>query len=376
LVVVKVRIKQHERGLWFRHGDFKGLLKPGEYLFWSRLVGSKRDTIEVVNTLAMKFEHALLEMLVRNPALREELVVVELTQTQRALVWKDGWLLHVLGAGRTAYWKASGEYSVEVFDSAEVRFSHSKLEAVLAHPSASAFLESVEVEPHVEMLLLINGVLSGRLAPGKHAFWKGAGRVRVVPVDRREQVLDIAGQEIMTADKVTLRMNLAAVYQVTDALKAVTVSTDYAQALYRESQLAVRAAVGTRTLDQLLADKESVSGEVKSVLVPRAADFGVEVRSVGLKDIILPGDMKAILNQVIEAQKKAEADLIRRREETAAARSQANTAKLLAENPGLARLKELEMLQAVLSGAKTTFVFGSGDIAEQVRSLVSKPEAS
>jgi regulator of protease activity HflC (stomatin/prohibitin superfamily) len=140
----------------------------------------------------------------------------------------------------------------------------------------------------------------------------------------------------------------------------------------------VRAAVGTRTLDQLLADKESVSGEVKSVLVPRAADFGVEVRSVGLKDIILPGDMKAILNQVIEAQKKAEADLIRRREETASARSQANTAKLLAENPGLARLKELEMLQAVLSGAKTTFVVrlgghrGAGpEPGEQARGFVN-----
>jgi regulator of protease activity HflC (stomatin/prohibitin superfamily) len=350
-------------------------LKPGPYRYWTRLIGWKRDTVEVVSTLAMKFEHPLLEVLVRHPSVRDELVVVELAETQRALVWKDGRLAHILGAGRTAYWKAGAEYRVEVFDVSEVRFNHSKLEAVLAHPSAYAFLESVEVEPHVELLLLINGALAGRLPPGKHAFWKGAGRVRVVPIDRREQAADVAGQEIMTADKVTLRVNLAAVYQVTDALRAVTAVTDYAQSLYREAQLALRAAVGTRTLDQLLADKESVSGEVKAVLGPRAAEFGVEVQSVGLKDIILPGDMKVILNQVIEAQKKAEADLIRRREETAAARSQANTARLLAENPGLARLKELEMLQAVLSGAKTTFVFGSGDIAEQVRSLVSKPEA-
>jgi regulator of protease activity HflC (stomatin/prohibitin superfamily) len=81
--------------------------------------------------------------------------------------------------------------------------------------------------------------------------------------------------------------------------------------------------------------------------------------------------MKTILNQVIEAQKQAEANLIRRREETAAARSQANTAKLLAESPVLLRMKELESLQAILSGAKVTFVLGQGDLGQQVRSLVA-----
>jgi regulator of protease activity HflC (stomatin/prohibitin superfamily) len=91
-----------------------------------------------------------------------------------------------------------------------------------------------------------------------------------------------------------------------------------------------------------------------------------------LKDIILPGDMKTILNQVIEAQKEAEANLIRRREETAAARSQANTAKLLAENPVLSRLKELEMLQSIVSGAKSTFVFGSGDMLDNLRGLIGQ----
>ena len=97
------------------------------------------------------------------------------------------------------------------------------------------------------------------------------------------------------------------------------------------------------------------------------------VKGVGLRDIILPGDMKTLLNQVIAATKEAEANLIRRREETAAARSQVNTAKLLAENPQLARLKELEMLQGILAGSRATFVFGGGgDIAEQVRGLIAE----
>ena len=180
-------------------------------------------------------------------------------------------------------------------------------------------------------------------------------------MDLREQFPDVAGQEIITADKVTLRVNLLVSWQVADPVKAVSTVGDYAQALYREAQLALRAAVGTRPLDHLLADKESVGGEVKAALSARTAEFGVSVKGVGLRDIILPGDMKTLLNGVIAAQKEAEANLIRRREETASVRSQANTAKLLAESPHLARLKELELLKDVLAGTSATFVFGEGD---------------
>ena len=82
--------------------------------------------------------------------------------------------------------------------------------------------------------------------------------------------------------------------------------------------------------------------------------------------------MKTLLNQVIAATKEAEANLIRRREETAAARSQANTAKLLAENPPLPRLKELEMLKEVLAGTNATFVLGQGDLSDQLRGLITQ----
>ena len=110
---------------------------------------------------------------------------------------------------------------------------------------------------------------------------------------------------------------------------------------------------------------------MKNTLTARAAEMGVRVIGVGLRDIVLPGDMKTLLNQVIAATKEAEANLIRRREETAAARSQANTAKLLSESPALARVKELEMLKEVLAGTKATFVFGQGDLTEQIRTLIA-----
>jgi len=79
----------------------------------------------------------------------------------------------------------------------------------------------------------------------------------------------------------------------------------------------------------------------------RVSEYGISVASVGVRDIFLPGDMKTILNQVVEAEKSAEANLIKRREETAAIRSLHNTARMMENNPTLMRLKELEVLEKV-----------------------------
>ena len=368
----KVRIRKHERGLWFRDGDFHRLIGPGEYRFWSKLYSRDRDRVEVVNTLDNRFVHSLLDVLVEDPEVRDELVVVDLADSQRALVWRDERLVHVLGPGRYAFWKSPYRMKVETFDVSDFVFEHSKIEAVIAHSEAGKWLQGLDIESYEDVLLFRDGELVKTLTQGRYVFWKGSGRIVWKSVDRREQLADVSGQEIMTADKVTLRVNLIVVYQVSDSVAAVTVTSDYAQALYREAQLALRASVGTQTLDALLSDKESVGTEVADVLRKRVSDFGLTVRSVGLRDIILPGEMKLILNQVIEAEKSAQANLIRRREETAAARSQANTAKLLAENPTLARMKELEILSEMVSGTRATFVFGQGELFEQVRSLVGK----
>src|SRR5207248_7154844 len=165
-----------------------------------------------------------------------------------------------------------------------------KLPAILQHPDATRYLDGVAVPDHEDVLLYRDGVHVDTLRGGLHVFWKGAGKVTWKAVDRREQTADVAGQEIMTADKVTLRVNLLVTYQVADAVKAVTAVADYTQALYREAQLVLRAAVGTRTLDALLGDKESVGGEVKNTLTARAAEMGVRVIGVGLRDIVLPAD--------------------------------------------------------------------------------------
>lgn len=371
-MVFPIRVRTHERALVFVHNELRAVFGPGVHRWAGSLFYKVRRVlrVEIVSTLEAEFEHPELEALAKHPMLEDELEVVNLGAMQRAVVWKDGRVLRVLGQGLYAFWKSAG-VCVETFDAEALTFQHAKAAVVLAHADAKALLDSVTVEPHVAVLWYVDGALRGRLATGRHAFWKNVASVRAVQADLREQVADVAGQEIMTSDKVSLRVNLLVTYQVTDPVKAVTVVSDASQALYRESQLALRAAVGTRSLDQLLSDKEAVGSMVREAITSRASEFGITVRSVGLKDIVLPGDMKAILNQVIEAEKRAQAESIKRREETAAARSQANTAKLLAENPALARLKELEALQEILKGTTATFVLGPGDVYQQVRSLVA-----
>jgi regulator of protease activity HflC (stomatin/prohibitin superfamily) len=150
----------------------------------------------------------------------------------------------------------------------------------------------------------------------------------------------------------------------------VTVSEGAQQSLYREAQLALRALVGARDLDSFLTDKDVVTREFEEAVRRRAKELGLEIVSVGVRDVILPGDMKDLMNKVTEAKKAAEANLIVRREETAAMRSQANTARLLADNPTLMRLRELEVLEKVAASGKLNVVLGEKGLTDRVVNLL------
>lgn len=374
--MLTVHIREHERGLRFRRGDLDGVLKPGSYWVTPQRLQFDKVEFERVNILDTLFEHPLIDVLIKHDDLRAELQIVELADHERAVVWKDGRLAFVLRPGRHALWREPYELRVKVYDVSDPRIAAAEAEAIRNVRGATQHFEEAQIASFERGRLTIDGQDLGLLDPGRHLFWRTERSIAVQKIDLREQFEDVSGQEIMTRDKVTLRVNLYVTYQVTDPQLVLTTVADYQQALYRAAQLALRAAIGQRDLDAILADKESLSREVTNDLRERAAEIGLTVKHVGLRDIILPGDMKSILNQVIAAQKSAEANLIRRREETAAARSQANTAKLLAENPLLARLKELEALQEILAGAQVTFVLGQGPITDQIRGLVAGDKAS
>jgi regulator of protease activity HflC (stomatin/prohibitin superfamily) len=323
--------------------------------------------VQVYDVTKAEIELPRVEVLIaESRALLEPYVqIVELGDRQVGLVYKDERLTGVLAPGtRQLYWRGPVKVRVELLDIATECTLDASTARVLLRALGTAALTGgigvAEVPDTSIGLLIVDGELRDVLKPGVTAYWKHQRNVRVELADLRLQTMEVAGQEILTRDKVSLRLNLTALWQVTDAVKARSTVSNAAEYVYKELQLALREAVGSRTLDELLTDKGAVDREVAASAVKLEAS-GLAVRSVGVKDVILPGEMKTILNQVVEAEKVAQANLIKRREETAATRSLLNTARLMDENPTLLRLKELETLEKVTGKIDKLTVFGGLD---------------
>jgi regulator of protease activity HflC (stomatin/prohibitin superfamily) len=187
--------------------------------------------------------------------------------------------------------------------------------------------------------------------------------------------MEVSGQDILSKDKVPLRLNLTAGYRIIDPLKAKNSLADIASFLYKELQFALRGAVGERSLDALLEDKGSIDASIATYIRQKTTDYGIEIDSVGIKDIILPGEIKTILSKVVEAEKAAQANVVRRREETAATRSMLNTAKVMEDNPVALRLKELEVLERIAEKIDRIQVNGSLDSILTDLININRPKA-
>jgi hypothetical protein len=362
-----VKIHSHEKGLLFRDKEFKGVLASGRHWFLD-LADAVR--VQVVSQRSPWLAHEALDLIVKSGCLGDEALVLDLKDHERGLVWIDGRFQRILGPGLHALWTGFREVRSEVVDARAVRFTHKEMNTILASPSAAEQLDNVVVEEGFAAVYCKDGEYVQTLGPGRYLFWKQLGKVRVQHVDLRESVLDVGGQEIMSGDKVTLRLNAQLSYRVTDAQRAVTAVENLTQSLYRETQLALRALVGSYELDALLEGKERLAAELEQALTRRAPEFGVKIIGVGIRDLILPGEMKELLNKVIAARKAAEANLIVRREETAAMRSQANTARLLENNPTLMRLRELEVLEKVAGTSELKVILGEKGLADRVVNLL------
>ncbi|HEX7151210.1 MAG TPA: slipin family protein [Thermoanaerobaculia bacterium] len=353
----RYKINPHERGLLWRDGEFIGVLQPGVH--W-KLDPRFRLHMDRVATRDAWLTHKSMALIIRSGLLGDDAIALELADHQRALVWFNGRFNAICAPGRYVIWKDMFDVRVELVDAREIQFTHPDFPSIMKEPEAATLLEKVVVEPGRVAVVFHDGALYATLQPGTYAFWRNTGQLRVLDVDLREQVLDIGGQEIMTADKVTLRLNALVTYLVADPVRTVTASADAPQALYRAAQLALRELVGARELDVLLTSRDVLTTELEAHVRARAEELGLAVVSTGVRDVILPGDMKELLNRVTEAKKAAEAALVTRREETAAMRMQANTAKILEGSPTLMKLRELEVLEKVAAKANLTVVLGDG----------------
>ena len=355
----RVKVALYERALVYRDRNLERVLAPGKY--W--LVGRGLDVV-IYDVSKAELELPRADVLVAEARelLEPYVQIVELGDREVGLVYKNERLTGVLAPGsRQLYWKGPVAVRVEVRDISQEYSLDANTARVLMRSLGTVGLASMvgvtEVPDTAVGLLIVDGELREVLKPGVTAYWKYQRNLKVELAELRLQAMEVAGQEILTRDKVSLRLNLTALWQVTDAVKARSVVSNAADYVYKELQLALREAVGTRTLDELLTDKGAIDREVAESAA-RLEASGLAVRSVGVKDVILPGEMKTILNQVVEAEKVAQANLIRRREETAATRSLLNTARLMEENPTLLRLKELETLEKVTEKVGSLTVYG------------------
>ena len=364
----RVTVKKNERGILLRNGDFDRVLQPGVHWLFEGLDALRVETFALEQPA---FTHSLADYLMaKEPGVvAAEFVRVEFTETQVGLRSENGALVEVLAPStRRLYWKAQVDVQVEVIDialSAEVPVTVvARLVQTQMRQRAVAGLAGVlqvQVPEYGAGILWVDGKVERLLGAGSYAFWKFNRNVSVESVDLRLQTLEVTGQEILTRDMVSLRLNLSASWRYTDVLKAFTQLAKPAEHLYRELQFGLRAAVGTRTLDELLENKTVIDEVVTAHVVSKLAAYGVALDGVGVKDIVLPGEMKTILAQVVEAEKSAQANVIRRREETAATRSLLNTAKVMEGNPVALRMKELETLERVAERIDKISVFGGLD---------------
>jgi regulator of protease activity HflC (stomatin/prohibitin superfamily) len=364
----KITVKKNERAVLLRNGDFERMLQPGKHWLFSAV-----DTMRV-ESFALEqaaFTHGLADyFMAKEPSLvAQEFVQAALSDVQVGLRYDNGVLAEVLAPGtRKLFWKGLNEVRIDVVDISESEKLPVDLVAKLGQNQLRqrpvVGLQAVllvQVPEFHAGVLTVDGKVRELLRAGAYGFWRFNRQVQVECVDLRSQALEVSGQEILTKDKVGLRLNLLANWRYEDVLKAFAQTGKPAEYVYRELQLGLRVAVGTRTLDELLENKSTIDEMVSDYARVKLADAGMKLDNLGVKDIILPGEMKTILAQVVEAEKSAQANVIRRREETAATRSLLNTAKLMEDNPIALRMKELETLERVAERIDKISVFGGLD---------------
>ena len=355
----KVVIGDGERGLEYVNRRFERVLLPGVYRFW---YGMTPREVRVVDTVQLEYVGKDVDGMVQRlgDEVSKYFVLADVGVNEVGLLSINGKLVDVLAPGtRKLYWRVADKVSVELLPQGEdFAVPEAVAQRLRQLGSLSKYALAADVPAQNVGLVFINGKLAKTLPAGAYAFWNFAKNVVVSVVDLRVQGVEVSGQEMLTRDKVSLRVNLAATFRVIDAVAWRTKVVKAEEFLYRELQFGLRKVVSARTLDELLGDKASLDADVYASVRGRVVEMGAELLGVGVKDIILPGEMRDILNMVVQTEKAAQANVIRRREEANAMRSALNTARLMQDSPILMRLKELETLEKVTEKIGKLTVFG------------------
>lgn len=203
---------------------------------------------------------------------------------------------------------------------------------------------------HERGLKYSKGKFVGTVMPGRyfHTF-----ETKIERLDIRLRTVTVGGQEVLSADGVSLKLSLVAQYEIADANIAIHKVEFFQEALYVALQSALREIVSALKIDEVIAERREIATKLFELSEKRVAELGLKLVWVNVKDIMFAGEFKKIFSQVVEARQQGLAALEKARGETAALRSLANAAKLLESNPALMQLK---LLQAIGESSGNTIV--------------------
>jgi regulator of protease activity HflC (stomatin/prohibitin superfamily) len=165
-------------------------------------------------------------------------------------------------------------------------------------------------------LRYVDGRFDQVLEPGRYEVPQARPRkpvVAIVPIDVRERELNIKGQEILTADKVAVRVNIITHFRVVDPRAAVEQVADYADRIYSDVQLAARRSLASMTLEAILTNRNQLSEDILRDVEGVSAGYGVQIVRADVKDLVFPGNLQEIMNRVLTAQRMAEAQMVEAR---------------------------------------------------------------
>lgn len=361
----RVRINAGKVGLVFKRGNYVKVITQGTH--W---IGFNQRAL-IYNLESIFTAPIALELLLQDKTLADMLDVIEVKDNGLVLVYEKGNFKTLLSAGRYVYWKGLIKREFTYVDLDKIYITENIDKALLSNYELGKYIRTFEVAAYEKAILLVDDVYTKTLDGGTYRFWRNDTTIKMAKADLRQLQLEIAGQELLTKDKAAIRINFYTQYKVTDIEKALLENKDYEKQLYIAMQLVLRTYVGAYTLDELLERKDNIAEAVFEDVKTNASKLGVTILNCGIRDVILTGDMKEIMNQVLVAQKKAQANTITRREETASTRSLLNTAKLMEENDMLYKLKEMEYVEKIADKIGEITISGNGGVVTQLKEIFS-----
>ncbi len=156
---------------------------------------------------------------------------------------------------------------------------------------------------------------AGRYVIPYHLNWGiwRTPKIEIALVDIRERDLTIKGQEILTADKVAIRVSIIVQFRVVDARAAIHEVQDYENRIYSDVQLAARRSLASMSLEQILTNRNQLSEDILRDVQEVASRYGISILRADVKDLIFPGNLQEIMNKVLATERLSQAQLVEAR---------------------------------------------------------------